>query len=422
MKLRIIWTTLLLSLMLQPSVLFAEFAGGTGESNDPYQIATAEQLISIGSDSSLLDKSFILAADIDLDPNLPGGGIFKDALITQDDNDSVSGHGGPSFEGIFDGNGHVITNMHIEGKYGYDTGLFGKLSGLVKDLNLTNVVVSGSPCGAIAGLNRGTILRCRVTGHVSGLEDVGGLVGGNWDGSLMECEAQVQVVGDSQVGGMVGDGPGGTLISCEVQADVNGINDVGGLVGRQNGDSIIECRVSGVVIGSSNVGGLVGDFHKTLILRSSANCAVTAMRTAGGLIGSARWSHTALIADCFAQGSIAGSIAGGLMGEGRDIRVINCYAACEVFPLEAENREMLIGGLFGDTLTRHWTPLTIGCFWDKELSGVTVSTGSDDNGQGTGLTTEQMWNDELFRNAGWDVKNVWVISEGNYPKLKWEIE
>jgi len=207
----------MLCLILQSSALSVEFPGGTGEPNNPYQIATAEQLINIGSDPDLLNKSFVLVADIDLDPNLPGGRIFEDALIVQDEDDSVSGHRGSSFDGYLDGQGHTIANLHIKGKHGYDTGLFGRLSGLVKNLNLVDVVISGSPCGAIAGLHNGTIFRCRVTGRISGTENVGGLVGCNWDGTLMECEAQVQVVGDSKVGGMVGGGPGGTLSNCEVK-------------------------------------------------------------------------------------------------------------------------------------------------------------------------------------------------------------
>lgn len=159
----------MLCLIFQSSAISAEFAGDTGEPNDPYQIATAEQLISTGSDSSLLEKSFVLVADIDLDPNLPSSRIFKDALITQDADNDVSSHSGPSFEGIFDGNGHTIANLHINGEYGYDAGLFGKLSGLVKDLHLIDVVVSGSPCDVIVGLNlRSTIFRCRVTGQISG--------------------------------------------------------------------------------------------------------------------------------------------------------------------------------------------------------------------------------------------------------------
>jgi len=165
----------------------------------------------------------------------------------------------------------------------------------------------------------------------------------------MECEAQVKVIGDSQVGGMVGGGPGGSLMRCEIQVDVNGNNDAGGLVGRQSDDSVIECSVTDVVTGSNNVGGPIGSFNETLLWRFSANCTVTAERTAGGLIGSARWGHGALVADCYAQGLIAGSIVGGLLGESRDIRVINCYAACEVFHLEGEDGDMFIGGLFGDT-------------------------------------------------------------------------
>jgi len=57
------------------------FAGGTGEPNVPFQIATAEQLCSIGSDPNLLDKHYVLTADIDLDPNLPGGKVFSRRLL-----------------------------------------------------------------------------------------------------------------------------------------------------------------------------------------------------------------------------------------------------------------------------------------------------------------------------------------------------
>jgi hypothetical protein len=59
------------------------FAGGTGEPNDPYQVATAAQLISIGSDPNLLSKHFVLVADIDLDPNLPGGRVFDRVVIAR---------------------------------------------------------------------------------------------------------------------------------------------------------------------------------------------------------------------------------------------------------------------------------------------------------------------------------------------------
>jgi hypothetical protein len=50
----------------------AKYSGGTGEPNDPYQIATAADLIALGETPDDYDKHFLLTADIDLDPNLPG--------------------------------------------------------------------------------------------------------------------------------------------------------------------------------------------------------------------------------------------------------------------------------------------------------------------------------------------------------------
>ncbi len=54
--------------------LAVDFQGGSGTSDDPYQIGTAQQLIDMGRDPNLMDRCFVLVNDIDLDPNLPGGG------------------------------------------------------------------------------------------------------------------------------------------------------------------------------------------------------------------------------------------------------------------------------------------------------------------------------------------------------------
>ncbi len=436
-------------LTLQASVLSAEFAGGTGEPNDPYRIATAEQLISIGTVEGVQYKHFVLIEDIDLDPNLPGGRVFTDTLIAQDSS--------WLFRGVFDGQDHTISNLHIEGKEGYSTGLFGMLDGMVKDLHLTDVVVSssGSPCGAIAGQNQGMILRCSVTGKISGAKKVGGLTGSNMSsGSLMECEAQVQVTGDEDVGGlvgfnshgslleciaevqvagsdnvggMVGGGHGGILMHCEVQAEVSGQQIIGGLAGEYHHGHIIESRTTGIVTGSNYVGGLVGDPMGTLIMRSSVNCEVSAEQIAGGLVGYSILPDIMFV-NCYAQGSVAGSIVGGLAGESSHNKLtINCYSACELTGLEFNGKEPVVGGLIGKTLFPVFAPMKIPCFWDAEFSGIAVSTGSDGRGSeppelGIGLTTNQMLDEEVFLNAGWDFSHVWMICEGEYPKLQWEVE
>jgi len=401
------------------------FAGGTGEPNDPYQIATAADLLAIGSDRNLLDKHFVLMNDIDLDPNLPGGRVFDDAPICRDEAEGVSGHSGDPFRGVLDGRGHTIRNLHISGPHGYDAALFGKLSGLVRDLRLQDVRINGSPCGALAGLNeRGLILRCSVTGRISGAEETGGIVGVNWDGILMDCRADVQVTGTKNVGGMVGGGPGGTLIRCELRGDIRGDSAVGGLVGELRQGQIVDSRAAGTVAGTNYVGGLVGDMAMAAsILRSTADCDVTAEQTAGGLAGNAALfaPHGQLVADCYARGSVAGSVAGGLIGNASDVRIVNCYAACEMIPMAPKTADTpaALGGLFGKADDR-WPPLVTGCFWDVELSNVHVGTGSGPGDYGAGLTTQQMQQGDIFQQANWDFGSTWAIPENDYPVLQWE--
>jgi len=57
----------------------AKYDGGSGTAEDPYQIATAADLIALGETPQDYDKHFILTDDIDLDPNLPGRKVFDKA-------------------------------------------------------------------------------------------------------------------------------------------------------------------------------------------------------------------------------------------------------------------------------------------------------------------------------------------------------
>ncbi len=121
-----------------------EFAGGTGEPNDPYRIATAEQLISISSDPNLLDKHFVLLNDIDLDPNLSGRRVFTVAVIAPGLTNREHDFQGGAFMGSFDGDGHTIRNLKIDAGSDPDAGdcvgLFGKVGrqAVVKNLGIEN--------------------------------------------------------------------------------------------------------------------------------------------------------------------------------------------------------------------------------------------------------------------------------------------
>ena len=117
------------------------YAGGDGSKTNPYEIATAEQLAKLASDvnngntpQAFLGKYFKLTADIDLSGGIwmPIGKYYNYGNVNN-----------RLFFGKFDGNGHVIKNMHIQWEDADDNaksvwGLFSTLQG-ESSTNLTTV-------------------------------------------------------------------------------------------------------------------------------------------------------------------------------------------------------------------------------------------------------------------------------------------
>jgi len=83
---------------------YAKYSGGGGEPDDPYQIATAADLIALGESPEDYDKHFLLTAGIDLDPDLPGRKVFDKAIIASDTYPMKNDFQGTPFAGVFDGN------------------------------------------------------------------------------------------------------------------------------------------------------------------------------------------------------------------------------------------------------------------------------------------------------------------------------
>jgi len=210
----------------------AKYAGGSGTAQDPYQLATAADLILLGETPADYDKHFILTANIDLDPNLPGRKVFDKAVIAPHVRDTNWVLRGTAFTGVFDGKGHTVSHLTIQG--GSYLGLFGQLeSGAeVKSLGVvdTGVVDGLYYVGGLVGANSGTVTRCYSSGEVSGGWYVGGLVGDNYNGSVTQCYSTGAVRGTKYVGGLVGSNPG-TVTHCYSTGAVSGNFLAGGLVG-----------------------------------------------------------------------------------------------------------------------------------------------------------------------------------------------
>ena len=78
---------------------------------------------------------------------------------------------------IFDGNGHTVTGLYCNEVANYQ-GLFGYISGVIKDLYVNESSVSGLVyCGTIAGMSGAQVYNCLVSGDVYGVQYLGGLVG-----------------------------------------------------------------------------------------------------------------------------------------------------------------------------------------------------------------------------------------------------
>ncbi|MBP7052226.1 MAG: hypothetical protein KBE65_14535 [Phycisphaerae bacterium] len=236
----------------------AQFAGGTGEPNDPYRIATAEQLCSIGSDPNLLDRHFVLTADIDLDPNLPGGKVFDRAVVAPDGDPITEGYQGAAFSGVFDGSDYTISNLRIRGAC--YLGLFGQNSGVVRNVGVEDADIAGSGygVGAVAGANLGAMVKCHSTGQVAGKDHgfVGGVIGLNDTGRVILCYSRAATTGTGNaVGGLIGQNRDGYVTRCYSTGVVSGAGYVGGLIGVNRNGCVIHCYSTGTVFGS---GGLVG--------------------------------------------------------------------------------------------------------------------------------------------------------------------
>jgi len=211
------------------------YSGGAGTENDPFIIASVDDLLNMSENPASYDKHFILTENIDL-----ADYIFSNSLIW-------------GFSGVFDGNGKKITNLVIS--QNLMCGFFGLISsgGEVNNLGIENCSINGLGYvgGLVANNNGGSINTCYVSGHVNATSVyAGGLVGLN-SGNISNCYASVSVSGSGEVGGLVGYNSGSISNSYSTGA-ISGDGNLGGLVGLDEGtisNSFWDTETSGIVGG-----------------------------------------------------------------------------------------------------------------------------------------------------------------------------
>ena len=171
------------------------FGGGRGTEEDPFLVASAEDLktLSYVSDDELISGSFYKqTADIDL------AGIALTPIGTTYE---------VPFAGSYDGDGHVISNLSVN-TAGANAGLFGYLKdAVVKDIIIESATVQAGAnyAGAIAGvMNGGSISGCRVDENSSissAARGAGGIVGFVRNGKISECASHAVMTAETDIAG-----------------------------------------------------------------------------------------------------------------------------------------------------------------------------------------------------------------------------
>lgn len=209
---------------------------GSGTEADPYTVSSVEELkafrdsVNAGETTYNAEGVYVaLGADIDMAGEDWSVNIGDDCNAT--------------FDGIFDGKNHKISNLTstetAQKSDGYIcTGLFGAIYGSaeVRNLTIENITINtgsytGNNVGAVVGFAytaTGSIENVKVTGNITinaaDVDGVGAIVGYAYEGTLTVKDCVVDgnsgssVTGQAFVGGVVGYAGGKTTLSnCTVQ-------------------------------------------------------------------------------------------------------------------------------------------------------------------------------------------------------------
>ena len=206
-----------------------------------YHISTAAEFVGMMADSKYPNCNKY--QNVVLESNIDFGGY------------EISGFGDDSgfFDGIFDGQGHIVSNFKIDAtSRTYYAGLFNQVSQysgentVIKNLTVKDAKISGSgQVGAIVGgMNGNTVVEnCKVIGcELKAVKKVGAVVGYTAGGTVKDCHAANCIVSysekeGSEVVGYVNTGSTVTGITYENVTVMQSIDAEG--VGIKDGNYVV---------------------------------------------------------------------------------------------------------------------------------------------------------------------------------------
>ena len=168
---------------------------------------------------------------------------------------STATYVGDFFAGTFDGCGHTISGLNVQGST-VNQGLFAAINkATIRNLNVSGTVSCGTKnyVGGIVGkVQAGTIENCSFSGSVTG-GYTGGIAGGlNGNNVTISGCANLAAVTGTTAGGILGYWKNTAAIrDCYNTGSVTGSAKAGGIVGQLQKGSIENCYSTGVVGGTA---------------------------------------------------------------------------------------------------------------------------------------------------------------------------
>ena len=293
------------------------FAGGSGTSDDPYEIPDLETLETFEAyfnSNSLSQLYYELTDDIDMSKDYGDGKKSWTPI----------GNSGKKFNGVFLGNGYEISGLYINSNNDYQ-GLFGYIdSGAsVKDLTIGGSVKGKNYVGGIAGQSDGSIENCHSDCAVTGTDNVGGISGSNTS-KISECENSAAVSAGVGISGGITGSNTGQLDNCENSGSVSSSTDnssdadakSGGIAGEHlavSGVHIQNCTNYGTV-SSKYSGGIAGVSHAYLGYCENYG-SIDGTYSTGGIVGKMENSGGITTEYCTNYGDVTNpNYVGGITG------------------------------------------------------------------------------------------------------------
>ena len=253
---------------------------GTGSAEEPFEIKTAEHLAwyrdYVNGDNGIRGHHYETCAklmdDIDLSPICHPADESKN--LNKCSWMPIASNG--AWGGIFDGQGHTISNLYINNN-DQCIGFFGAINSyssqrsIIKNIIFENVQVyynavnySSQPVGVLASsCHCADISNVQInSGYVKGMSRLGGVIGYAGECSLTSCQNKAEITGVDYVGGIIGWCENSQIKKCINYGNITAHSESGGLFGKiysTTNNQISYCANYGNIQGDFCVGGIMGN-------------------------------------------------------------------------------------------------------------------------------------------------------------------